>query len=73
MSQSARMRRLLESSLIEQREKRSARRRLASMDPERRAQLEREWLEAEDAAWPPPRITPELIARANAEWEADHG
>jgi hypothetical protein len=50
-------------------ERSAARRHLDSLPAERRAQLEREWIEAENAAWPPPRPTPELIARANAEWK----
>lgn len=47
-----------------------ARRHLAAMTPERRAELEHEWMEAE-AAVPSVRnpISDELKARADAEWE----
>lgn len=43
-----------------------ARRHLASLSPERRAQLEREWAEAEFHREP---ISAELRERARIEWE----
>ena len=51
----------------------AARRHIASLPPERRAQLERDWLAGERAAMAevaPFVSTPETRARANAEWDA---
>lgn len=48
---------------------RKVREHLAAMSPERRAQLEREWLDAEAAVWSVSNpISPEIKARADQEW-----
>ena len=54
----------------ERRASEHARKHLAKLTAERRAQLEREWreAEAESTAWLDRRISPELKARADREW-----